>query len=190
VQGHVFVLGKPHGFDTPFLADLRRYAAAAHAFTIPPADTSSPEPYSVQWTVPTGTLCSAVRVQLEGVYTLTLQRAHVWQGNDATRAANRTEEAKVRESYRSRGHRTSASSLQPPSYSVCSAVGCPPGGLVRPVRGHDVAHAHPRGPARDDESHRQARPRHEDVGAVAEGAPHGPVYTPAPSCSYTPVQPI
>jgi hypothetical protein len=75
----VFLLSKPMGFEDPFLDSVKSKATASITEVIPPHST--PEMKQIRWDFAPNTTCFAIRVQLQGIHSLSLQRFKVLQGD-------------------------------------------------------------------------------------------------------------
>jgi len=77
----VMLLKKPVGFEEPFLEIVKqKYSVASQEFNIPGCDERKME--TITWTLPPGSECVAIRVQLKGVHTLQLQEFKAFLGDN------------------------------------------------------------------------------------------------------------
>jgi len=78
---HAMLLKKPMGFEEPFLEKVKqKHSIANQEFNIPGCDERHLE--LVTWTLPPGSECVAIRVQLKGVHTLQMMEFKAYLGDN------------------------------------------------------------------------------------------------------------
>jgi len=77
---HIIVLEKPYGFDDPFLESITKKAIVFKEVKLPQSTTTKME--EVSWDLPNDTQCVAIRIQLRGIHSLSLQKFQALQGDN------------------------------------------------------------------------------------------------------------
>lgn len=75
----VLLLSKPTGFEDPFLDSVIPRCVAWKEFILP--ENAAPKLEEVMWVVPPGSICAAVRVQIRGICTLSINQFQVFFGD-------------------------------------------------------------------------------------------------------------
>ena len=76
----VFLLNKPYGFEDPFIDSIKNKAIDSLTETI--AETNQPTMVPINWVFPSDTICTAIRIQIKGIHSMSIQELHIYQGDN------------------------------------------------------------------------------------------------------------
>lgn len=94
---YILLLQKPMGHENPFLDQLINQAVQSSEHRI--AGTSTNNEETVKWTVPYGTTCQAIRVQLRGIHSLYIKGFCAYKGDNFVKVDKLETESIMKTSY-------------------------------------------------------------------------------------------
>lgn len=92
---HIILLDRPYGFDDPFLDNIIKKAVIFKEYPIPQSAHNRME--EVTWVLPNDTQCEAIRIQLKGIHSLSVQKFQVFQGDNMVDLSNEAPLSDLRE---------------------------------------------------------------------------------------------